>query len=283
MMKNLLRYTIMPFAILIAGTAFGQTQVPNTFQSGSPALASEVNENFDVLVQAVQVLESTDPVPGPAGPEGPQGPQGVQGPEGTQGPAGPQGPVGPQGPEGPQGPAGQDAVIDPAQVQTRVSGTCAAGSYIAAIGEDGSVTCQMSGTAAVLSANGFDLTPNVPVIDQQDLWLDQCLTPPYIAGPGETALVTASVGFTLNVPIQGGVQVTSFVAGVPTGHGNGYFWAENTIWDISVVHHVDLSEGVEYRFGAAIFPQGGGVTRSRLVCNTMVQIVRVPPSSTSLD
>jgi hypothetical protein len=279
----------MPFAILIAGTAFGQTQVPNTFQSGSPALASEVNENFDALVQAVQALESTDPVPGPMGPEGPQGPQGDVGPQGPQGPQGSQGTQGPQGPqglqgtEGPQGPAGQDAVIDPAQVQTRVSGTCAVGSYIAAIAEDGSVTCEKSGTAADLSANGFDLTPNVPVIDQQDLWLDQCLTPPYIAGPGETALVTASVGFTLDVTIQGGVHVTSFVAGVPTGHGNGYFWAENTIWDISVVHHIDLSEGVEYRFGPSIFPQGGGVTRSRLVCNTMVQIVRVPPSSTSLD
>ena len=110
MTMNLLRYTIMPFAILIAGTAFGQTQVPNTFQSGSPALASEVNENFDVLVQAVQVLESTDQVPGPMGPEGPQGPQGDVGPQG------PQGPQGVQGPEGPQGPAGQDAVIDPAQV-----------------------------------------------------------------------------------------------------------------------------------------------------------------------
>src|SRR5210317_2154083 len=133
MMMNLLRYTIVPIAIFIAGTAFGQTQVPNTFQSGSPALASEVNENFDVLEQAVQMLESTDPVPGPAGPEGPQGPQGLQ------------------GPPGPQGPAGQDAVVDPAQVQTRVSGTCAIGSYIAAIAEDGSVTCEKSGTAAVLS------------------------------------------------------------------------------------------------------------------------------------
>jgi hypothetical protein len=149
----------MPFAILIAGTAFGQTQVPNTFQSGSPALASEVNENFDALVQAVQALESTDPVPGPMGPEGPQGPQGDVGPQGPQGPQGLQGTQGPQGPqglqgtEGPQGPAGQDAVIDPAQVQTRVSGTCAVGSYIAAIAEDGSVTCEKSGTADVLSAN----------------------------------------------------------------------------------------------------------------------------------
>jgi hypothetical protein len=98
MKKNLFRYSIMTAAILIAGTALGQTQVPNIFQSGQPALASEVNENFDALVQAVQVLQSTAPVPGPAGPAGPQGP------------------------------AGQDAVFDPALVQTRVGGTCAVGS-----------------------------------------------------------------------------------------------------------------------------------------------------------
>lgn len=136
MTMNLIRYTIMTAAILTAGTAFGQTQVPNTFQSGSPALASEVNENFDVLAQAVQVLESTDQVPGPQGPEGPQGPIGATGPTG---------PTGSPGATGPQGPAGQDAVIDPTQVQTRVSGTCTVGSFVAAIAEDGTVTCGNGG------------------------------------------------------------------------------------------------------------------------------------------
>jgi len=138
MKKNLFRYSIVPAAILVAGTAFGQTQVPNTFQSGQPALASEVNENFDTLAQAVQVLESTGPVPGPAGPEGPQGPVGATG---ATGQIGLPGPAGPEGPQGPQGPAGQDAVIDPALVQTRVGGTCAVGSFVSAIAEDGSVTC----------------------------------------------------------------------------------------------------------------------------------------------
>jgi len=66
MMKNLISYSVATAAVFIAGTASGQTQVPNTFQSGSPALASEVNENFDVLEQAVQMLESTDPE-GPIG------------------------------------------------------------------------------------------------------------------------------------------------------------------------------------------------------------------------
>jgi len=130
MKKKLFNYSLVAGAILIASTAFGQTQVPNTFQSGSPALASEVNENFDALAQAVQVLESTAPVPGPVGPQGPQGEIGPQGPQGLPGPT------------GPQGAAGQDAVIDPALVQTRISGTCAVGSFVSAIAEDGTVACE---------------------------------------------------------------------------------------------------------------------------------------------
>ena len=148
MNNNLVIYSIMTAAIFVAGTASGQTQVPNVFQSGQPALASEVNENFDVLVQAVQVLESTDPVPGPQGPEGPQGPVGATGPTGLPGPAGL------EGPQGPQGPAGQDAVIDSAVVQTRVGGTCAVGSFIAAIAEDGSVTCGNGSDADVSTRYG---------------------------------------------------------------------------------------------------------------------------------
>ncbi|MDJ0909622.1 MAG: pilin [Woeseiaceae bacterium] len=40
-----------------ASVAFAQTEVPNEFQAGQPARAAEVNENFDVLEQAVQDLE----------------------------------------------------------------------------------------------------------------------------------------------------------------------------------------------------------------------------------
>lgn len=166
--------------------------------------------------------------------------------------------------------------IDPTEVQIRVADSCAVGSFIAAIAEDGSVNCEKGGTAAVLTANGNDLAPDVAVVDQQLFWLDDCLTAPYVAGPGETALVTASVGFTLNVPIQGEVIISSFVAGAPTTYGNGYLWVSDK-GDITVVHHIALAEGVEYRFGATIFPQGGGVTRSRLACQTMAQIVRTTP------
>lgn len=354
-------------AIFVAGSAYGQTELPVTFQAGQPALAADVNSNFTTLESAVNqnagdillvqnlswmgdwqtglvyavndlvqfqgstyvVVQATsgteDPTDaafwsliaaegavGPAGPLGPQGlqgnvgpqgtqglqgdvgPQGLQGnvgpqgPQGLQGDVGPQGPQGLEGPVGPVGPAGADAVIDPALVQTRVSGTCAVGSFVAAIAEDGSVTCEKSGTAAVLSASGFDLTQNVPIVDTGSgelVWLDACLTQPYIAGPGETALVTTTAAFKVSNPIQGGVIVASFEAGVPTGYGNGFLWNDSVKENITVIHHIDLADGVEFRFGPLLHFQDflAPTTRSDLVCQTMVQIVRVPPSSTLLD
>lgn len=85
----------------IGGVSYAQTQVPNTFQSGQPARASEVNANFDVLETAIdQNAVAIQNIP--AGPEGPQGPQGVMGPPGPQGD---------QGPTGPQGPAGHSPEI----------------------------------------------------------------------------------------------------------------------------------------------------------------------------
>ena len=46
------RYFTFAAALLVASTAFGQTQVPNTFQAGQPARADEVNANFSELESA---------------------------------------------------------------------------------------------------------------------------------------------------------------------------------------------------------------------------------------
>ena len=48
-------------ALFAAGTAMAQN-VPNTFQSGTPAQASEVNENFSALDQAVTDLQNDAPI-----------------------------------------------------------------------------------------------------------------------------------------------------------------------------------------------------------------------------
>ena len=45
--------TLTVLVLITSGVASGQTQVPNTFQSGQPARAAEVNQNFSTLETAV--------------------------------------------------------------------------------------------------------------------------------------------------------------------------------------------------------------------------------------
>ena len=49
-MKSL---TIISSSFLVFGSALAQTQVPNTFEAGQPARATEVNANFDALELAI--------------------------------------------------------------------------------------------------------------------------------------------------------------------------------------------------------------------------------------
>jgi hypothetical protein len=50
---NISKIFISAIVLLLSSSVFAQTQVPNTFQSGQPARASEVNENFSELETAV--------------------------------------------------------------------------------------------------------------------------------------------------------------------------------------------------------------------------------------
>jgi hypothetical protein len=99
--------------------------VPNTFTSGTPARAEDVNANFSALATAVNgvaanvtALQSTIATL-PPGPQGPAGPQGAAGPAGATGPAGPvgatgaTGATGAAGARGAQGPYGSAINSDP--------------------------------------------------------------------------------------------------------------------------------------------------------------------------
>ena len=105
----------------------------NVFRTGTPIVAEEVNENFQLLQaqlvshqsvvaelerQLSEIGEMQGPQgeqgpvgePGPQGEAGPAGPQGEEGLQGEAGPVGPQGEAGPAsavGPQGPQGEAGE--------------------------------------------------------------------------------------------------------------------------------------------------------------------------------
>jgi hypothetical protein len=50
------------FALFISVDAFGQTQVPHTFQAGQPARAAEVNENFEAIASAIDAVDGNSNV-----------------------------------------------------------------------------------------------------------------------------------------------------------------------------------------------------------------------------
>lgn len=99
---------------LIANVSFAADLT--VFESGTPAVAADVNANFEALnaetaanAAAIAEIELT---PGPVGATGPQGPAGAVGPAGPQGPAGADGAVGPAGPAGPAGQAADTAAVE---------------------------------------------------------------------------------------------------------------------------------------------------------------------------
>lgn len=68
-------------------------------------LRTELRDAYRALDARITALESTDPVPGPPGPQGEAGPPGAQGPKGDTGA------TGPMGPQGVAGPAGKDSPL----------------------------------------------------------------------------------------------------------------------------------------------------------------------------
>jgi hypothetical protein len=65
---------LMAGLLLVSVNTVADTQVTHIFQDGTPAKASEVNENFDALEAAIDAIPE-----GPAGPAGPAGPRGDTG------------------------------------------------------------------------------------------------------------------------------------------------------------------------------------------------------------
>lgn len=64
-------------------------------------LRTELRDAYRALDARITALESTDPVPGPPGPQGEAGPPGPKGDTGATGPMGPQGVAGPAGKDSP--------------------------------------------------------------------------------------------------------------------------------------------------------------------------------------
>ena len=158
---------------LLIGANHGAAQVvvPHEFQAGTPAVADEVNENFDVLANAINTTSGIVGPPGPAGPQGPigpvglpgpagpQGPAGLQGPAGVAGPAGPQGSSGPIGPQGPKGEPGSDAGIIVDLASSNVIDS--PGYYV--FDQDWSGNLSITATDVILDLRSFTLFGKVTV------------------------------------------------------------------------------------------------------------------------
>jgi microcystin-dependent protein len=146
---NTQRIYFLLSALVFTSTSLAQTEVPHTFTAGSPAVAAEVNANFDTLEQAVQQLEGSTnlswmgdwqngvsyavddlvffegaaylALQATSGAEDPTdgafwslfAAQGATGATGPEGPTGPQGATGAQGPVGDQGATGAQGPAGP--------------------------------------------------------------------------------------------------------------------------------------------------------------------------
>jgi len=99
------RIIVLAVSSIVSGVTSAQTQVPHAFTDGQVIDATQFNENFNSLTQAIDAVpEGAQGPAGPTGPQGPMGPIGLQGPEGPAGPTGAQGLAGAEGPMGVTGP-----------------------------------------------------------------------------------------------------------------------------------------------------------------------------------
>jgi len=58
-MKHAKLYTYLGIAgaLLVPAIAVAAIEIPNVFEGGDPVSASEMNENFEVMASAIEVLE----------------------------------------------------------------------------------------------------------------------------------------------------------------------------------------------------------------------------------
>ena len=73
--------------ILYFTSSYSQT-IPYSFSSGDPISSSQINQNFDFLLNQIQLNWEYVRQEGPQGPKGDTGPQGIAGAIGPQGPKG---------------------------------------------------------------------------------------------------------------------------------------------------------------------------------------------------
>ena len=51
----------MVFGLILSSVAFGEAEVPHSFEAGQPARAAEINANFDSVIQSIKSADTSPP------------------------------------------------------------------------------------------------------------------------------------------------------------------------------------------------------------------------------
>ena len=93
--------------LIVVDTTAARVAIPHNFEANTPAVASEVNDNFQTLADAINSIPQ-----GQVGPKGDTGSQGIQGLPGATGATGETGAKGDQGDQGPAGTCSWPQTVD---------------------------------------------------------------------------------------------------------------------------------------------------------------------------
>ena len=219
--------------------------------------------------------------PGPAGVTGPTGPAGADGAvgavgatgaTGADGPQGPQGDPGMLGPVGPMGPIGAAGPIGP----TGATGATGATGPIGPIGAAGAAGA--TGATGVVQVLDYESSFTKQTAAATPFVLAACQTATYVAGPGETAVVSMSATAIPAAPVAGDAFYlavgTSVNGAAVTFASNQYALAGlNTVAaNVSTQKRIPLTAGAVYQF-IPIFQTGTAVNLTGGSCHGIVTIV----------
>jgi len=181
---------------------------------------------------------------GPAGRDGLTGTMGAMGATGATGAQGPMGAMGAQGLKGDKGDTGPQGP---------------------------------SGTVGI-KVGSYGQVPSVTLIPKDTFVMQDCKTPSYTAGAGETGILTANVTAYFTTADQRQIFATYRVDG---GAARGVSTPANGMASVDAVANVtvsgviSLSEGHAYVFGPAIRPDFADAALDWVQCTTVVQIVKM--------
>ncbi len=154
--------------------------------------------------------------------------------------------------------AGSTFSVNTAAIQARVSGTCAAGESIRAIGIDGTVTCETDDSATYAAGTGLSLTGSTFSVNTAAIQAR-------VSGTCGAGQAIASIG------VDGTVSCVS-ASGDPTA---------DTIADDGVISDAEASDSLSISNGLLIAPAGGTVVdvNGELRSDGLIQIGAASPGT----